>query len=53
MPLNYYEILGVPKTATPQEIRKAYLKLSLKCHPDKNPNNVEEAQAQFVQIGRT
>lgn len=49
---TYYEILGVPSTATATEIRKAYLKLSLKYHPDKNPDNVQAAQAKFVEIGR-
>jgi DnaJ family protein B protein 4 len=34
--MNYYEILGVEKTATPEEIRKAYRQLSLKYHPDRN-----------------
>jgi DnaJ family protein B protein 8 len=50
--MNYYEILGVSSSATPTEIRKAYLKCSLKHHPDKNPSNVQEAQAKFVEIGR-
>jgi hypothetical protein len=52
MPGTYYEILGISPQATSVEIRKAYLKASLKYHPDKNPDNVQEAQAKFVEIGR-
>ena len=45
---DYYKILGVKKTAKAAEIKKAYRKLSLKYHPDKNPS--EDAAAKFAEI---
>ncbi len=46
---NYYEILGVSKNATADEIKKAYRTLAFKYHPDRNPGNAE-AEEKFKQI---
>jgi curved DNA-binding protein len=46
---NYYDILGVTKTAEHDEIRRQYRKLAMKYHPDKNPDN-DDAEAKFKEI---
>ena len=49
---THYDVLGVPRDADPAAVRKAYLRASLRSHPDKNPGREAAAQAEFVRVGQ-
>nr|GMD28866.1 DnaJ homolog subfamily B member 1-like [Ipomoea batatas] len=50
MGVDYYKVLKVSKSASEEDLRRSYKRLAMKWHPDKNSENMQEAEAKFKQI---
>ena len=50
MSADYYSVLKVGKNASEDDLKRAYRRMAMKWHPDKNPGNKKEAEAHFKQI---
>jgi len=48
---DYYQLLGLSSNVTDADIKKAYRRAAMRWHPDKNPENLEEANSMFKQVG--
>ena len=49
---DYYALLGVPKDASAEQIKKGYRKEAIRYHPDKNPDNKQAAEERFKKISK-
>ena len=47
---DYYQVLGVPKSASEKDVKSAYRRLARKWHPDANPKNQKESEEKFKEI---
>ena len=50
MGVDYYKLLQVDRSATDDDLKKAYRKLAMKWHPDKNPTNKKDDESKFKQV---
>ena len=50
--IDYYELLGLSQDASDGDVKKAYRKLAVQWHPDKNPDAKEESEAMFKLVAR-